>query len=177
MPVITPLLFGRQRQKMTPPPFTANATFTVPFTTSILESLVGKGQDGSTTPDEEVTTYTITTTTISFKRTGGQDVSANTDPTIHYGTPPGSYCDPLVPTPDSPTYTATQTCYDFNASTEIVPGSSTNGANTTGFGKTFAGGVGTNATPVTYNNVPLTSGATYNLVVPAGGYITITYYQ
>ena len=52
------------------------------------------------------------------------------------------------------------------------------GANTTGFGKTFAGGVsGGAATPVTYNNVAVTPGAAYTLVIPAGGSITITYYK
>lgn len=52
------------------------------------------------------------------------------------------------------------------------------GANTTGFGYTFAGGApDTPATPVTYNNVAVVSGASYSLVVPTGGSITITYYR
>lgn len=52
----------------------------------------------------------------------------------------------------------------------------TTGASTTGFGFTFAGGVGGPATPVTYNNVSVTPGVSYNLVIPSGGSIVIQYY-
>lgn len=50
------------------------------------------------------------------------------------------------------------------------------GANTTGFGYTFNGGVGAPATPVTYNNVPVTPGATYTVTSTGDGYVTIVYY-
>lgn len=50
-----------------------------------------------------------------------------------------------------------------------------NGANTTGFGYTFAGGVGAPATPTTYNNVPVTPGTTYTVSSVGDGYITILY--
>jgi hypothetical protein len=53
--------------------------------------------------------------------------------------------------------------------------SATTGANTTGFSKTFSGGVGVTATTTTYNNVTITASTGYPLVVPSGGYITITY--
>lgn len=54
------------------------------------------------------------------------------------------------------------------------PGSA--GSSTTGFGYTFAGGAAdTAATPVTYNNVAVTPGASYSLSIPSGGYIQITY--
>lgn len=54
------------------------------------------------------------------------------------------------------------------------------GANTTGFGYTFNGGTyvaptGNPATPVTINNLSVTPGTTYPLVIPSGGYIAITY--
>lgn len=51
------------------------------------------------------------------------------------------------------------------------------GANTTGFGYTFAGGVGAPATPTTYTNVPVTPGTTYTINSAGDGYITIIYYQ
>lgn len=51
------------------------------------------------------------------------------------------------------------------------------GANTTGFGYTFAGGVGGPATPTTYTNVPVTPGTTYTVNSTGDGYITIIYYQ
>lgn len=53
----------------------------------------------------------------------------------------------------------------------------TTGASASGFTKTFNGGPGGAATPVTYNNVAVTPGANYTITVPPGGYITITYYQ
>jgi hypothetical protein len=74
-------------------------------------------------------------------------------------------------------YLGHRVCYTFNAGTQTTPGAVITGANTTGFGKTFAGGVGTSATQASYSNVPLTAGASYSLVVPGGGSITITYFQ
>lgn len=53
----------------------------------------------------------------------------------------------------------------------------TTGASATGFGKTFPGGVGGAATVTNFSNVPVTPLSSYNVVVPAGGSITITYYQ
>lgn len=52
-----------------------------------------------------------------------------------------------------------------------------NGADATGFGQTFPGGVGGAATPVSLTNVAVTPGASYGLIIPAGGSITITYYD
>jgi hypothetical protein len=49
------------------------------------------------------------------------------------------------------------------------------GASTTAFGYTFPGGTGGAATPVTYSNVAVTPGASYPIVVPAGGSVSITY--
>jgi len=51
----------------------------------------------------------------------------------------------------------------------------TTGSDTTGFSKTFSGGVGGAASGTTYNDVAITPGASYSLVVPSGGSITITY--
>lgn len=51
------------------------------------------------------------------------------------------------------------------------------GANATGFNKTFPGGAGGPASPVTYENVPVTPNASYSLLIPPGGSITITYYK
>ena len=63
--------------------------------------------------------------------------------------------------------------YYVNAIQYLTP--ATNGANTTGFGYTFAGGVAAPATPVTYNNVPVTPGTTYTVNSTGDGYITILY--
>lgn len=53
----------------------------------------------------------------------------------------------------------------------------TTGAAATAFGQTFPGGVGGPAASTTVNNIAITPGATYNIVVPSGGSLTITYYQ
>ena len=50
----------------------------------------------------------------------------------------------------------------------------TNGSDTTGFGLTFAGGVGGAATTQTYNSVSVTPGQTYTIV--NSGSLTISYY-
>lgn len=63
--------------------------------------------------------------------------------------------------------------YFVNAIEYLTP--ATNGANTTGFGYTFAGGVAGPATPVTYSNVPVTPGTTYTVTSTGDGYITILY--
>lgn len=56
-----------------------------------------------------------------------------------------------------------------------VPGVA--GSNTTGFTKTFSGGAAnTAAIAVTYNNIAVVGGMSYSLVIPAGGYITLSYY-
>lgn len=51
----------------------------------------------------------------------------------------------------------------------------TTGANSSALGYTFNGGVAVPATPVTYNNVAVTPGNSYSIVVPSNGYVTIQY--
>jgi hypothetical protein len=59
------------------------------------------------------------------------------------------------------------------------------GTATTGFGRTFPGGTLTGTEPfrttvapstTTFTNVAITPGTTYNIVVPSGGSLTITYF-
>lgn len=57
---------------------------------------------------------------------------------------------------------------------EVIP--ATTGASATGFGFTFAGGTGGAATTDTHNNVAVTPGNSYPIVVPSGATIQITYY-
>lgn len=59
--------------------------------------------------------------------------------------------------------------------TQTTPGSA--GAAATGFSYSFAGGAaGAVAPSATYNNVAVTPGASYNVVVPTGATIQISYY-
>lgn len=50
------------------------------------------------------------------------------------------------------------------------------GDSSSALGYTFPGGVGGPATPATYNNVSVTPNASYSIIVPGGGYVTIQYY-
>lgn len=67
--------------------------------------------------------------------------------------------------------------YSINGSSMQYYVGQFDGANTTGFGYTFAGGVGAPATPTTYTNVPVTPGTTYTINSAGDGYIIIVYYQ
>lgn len=51
----------------------------------------------------------------------------------------------------------------------------TTGASASAFGKTFPGGTGGTAALSGHTSVPVTPGATYQVTVPSGGFITITY--
>lgn len=192
--------------------FTSSQTWVCPLGVSLLNTLVGEGQDGAppTTPNASDTLINVN---YSASGTGsdGSATWANFDGAL----------DTYVSTLDSTgslSYTrAVVTAYpdgtvdlnDLAANlSNVVPGSvikvtsgawsssgaitasgaggvnynfyldASAGANTTGFGYTFAGGApDTPASPVTYNNVAVTSGASYSLVVPTGGSITITYYR
>lgn len=53
----------------------------------------------------------------------------------------------------------------------------TNGTAATAFGKTFPGGTAGPASVTPFSNLVVTPGASYSIVVPAGGSLTITYFQ
>lgn len=55
--------------------------------------------------------------------------------------------------------------------------SATNGSDTVGFGHTFAGGMGGAATSANFASVAVTPGNSYPMTIPAGGSITIVYFQ
>ena len=57
------------------------------------------------------------------------------------------------------------------------PVAATAGSASAGFGLNFPGGVGGSAPTTSYTNVAITPGGSYLLTIPAGGSLTITYYQ
>lgn len=158
--------------------FTTNTTWPAPMTTNSLETLVGKGGSG-TAADPGVAVYDRHKRIFKQRRDDGTVEEFDGGWTYGYGigSPPADYCDALVSTPGDPTYSASQTCYDFADGGIAGQQDPTTGAATTAFGKSFPGGVGGQATPVTYNNVAVTPGNPYSLVIPGGGSITITYYR
>jgi hypothetical protein len=52
----------------------------------------------------------------------------------------------------------------------------TTGANASALGYTFPGGVEDSAPTLTYNNVSVTPGTSYSIVVPSGASVTLQYY-
>lgn len=158
-----------------PVPFTSNGTFTTPFGVSKVD-LSGKGAAGSPANPGTVVLSTFVQYTFTRRDGGGVDFQSSTVSGHPYGD--ASYCDPSAPfTPEeNATYSSYQACY--YPQTDIVGNSpATTGASTTGFGKTFPGGLGGAANTTTFNSVTVTENTSYPIVVPTGGSLTITYYQ
>jgi len=177
-PWMMALAIGRRRELVVKT-YTANATAPIPFGVSRLESIVGKGAAGSpgTSGTSGRAGYMLTVHQ-SYKRIdGGPDfVNIGTPQGPYPGAVPADYCD-TQPTSGSVYYEVT-TCryYDYR----YIPGTGTDptiGASATGFGQTFIGGTGGEATPREVKNVAVTPGTNYQLVIPAGASITISYYQ
>lgn len=193
--------------------FTSSQTWVCPFGVSLLNTLTGEGQDGSSPSTPSANDMIINVTYQTSGSSGGGPVTwANFDSQVDgwvstlNSTGSVTYTRALVDA--YPDESALVTSSSSVPLTGVVPGSAYKvtfgawassgaitasgdaaiyynyylagaaGANTTGFGYTFAGGAAsTAATPVEYLNVPVTGGASYALVVPAGGSITITYFR
>lgn len=176
-------LIGASRTRKTLAPITSSTTFVVPYGVSSLD-LTGYGAAGTPgTPGTPGQTgwHEVSITTFQ-RRDGGTDQTASTFPPVFDGSPkPDNYCDPTVTytTDESTVYSSSTTCYSFFTDTQPgTPGTAaTTGASTTAFGKTFPGGAGGPASPTSFTNVTVTGGSSYSIVVPAGGSLTISYYQ
>lgn len=161
---------------ITPPPFTSSQSVTIPLGVSNLVSLIGKGQDGSPQIALPVNGYNKTTTSYYYTASTGQTATLGTSTVFvesDFVPTPETYCDLPTTYPNGDQF---YNCYTrvFATGTHTYPPS--NGLSTTGFGQTFPGGTGGPASSVTMLNVPVTGGASYSLVIPGGGSITISYY-
>ena len=174
------LALGRRRELVTKT-FTKNAAVPIPQGVSRLESIVGKGAAGSPgtpgTPGQAG--YTVTTNTAYRRRDNKPDDIILGSPSPPIPSPvPSDYCEErAIPISESVVYYSMFRCYQFDY--KFVPGTGTNpttGAAATGFGQTFAGGYGGAATPREVKNVAVTPGGSYQVVVPSGGSIVISYY-
>lgn len=173
------VILGHRRQQKSQT-FTANATWPAPVTTSSIDTASGKGANGGTTSGGTTTQWRTEYQTIYARRDGtGDDVTYSYSAWQNGSIPPGysDYCDPTVSTPNSTVYVSYTKCYNYQEQTITNPPVSYNGASTTAFGKTFPGGVGGPATTTTFTNIAITPGASYSIVVPSGGTLTITYTQ
>lgn len=87
------------------------------------------------------------------------------------GYAPDDYCEGGMNS-DGTTY---ETCYTFLQYGEGSP--ATTGADTTGFGVSFAGGTGGPAAPSISSNVAVNANQAYPIFVATGGSMTITYWK
>lgn len=161
------LAFSRRAQ-LVPVVFDKNGTLVVPAGVSSvgISGYGARGRDASTSDR-----WRIQETTTRYFASGGAQVEVNT--TRYSSVSAGNYCDPRVTLPNGDQL---QNCTISTRDGEYNSPATT-GASATGLGKTFPGSYG-NTTPAvtTFPSVPVTGGASYNIVVPAGGLITVTYY-
>lgn len=153
--------------------FTQNTTWTSPAGVSALVSVSGFGAAGTPASSYYVQQYRYVITTTNYRPDGSVVSSAQTGSGTGWGPTPANYCNPSDTLPNGNT---TQNCYSYTDTSYWDTTAATTGASATGFGKTFPGGTGGPAGMTSFSNTPLSQGAGYSIVVPAGGSITITYY-
>lgn len=172
------LALGRRPQLVTKT-FTANGTLVVPAGVAAV-NISGNGARGTNSAPvridqhkRDITYYGVRksdgVTVVDFQQYGRETSGVN---------PVFAYCDPPLGTAPSSPYSSTQACYSnfVDTSYNYTPPPTT-GAAATGLGKSFPGSTGDVAqTTTSFTNVPVTGGASYNIVVPAGGLVTVTYY-
>lgn len=149
--------------------FYSSQSVTIPSSVNNLVALTGRGGDGQPAYVDEYYDVEIVTTLNYSNGT----TTTNTTYSSGSGTAPSDYCQGLNGNGPNGPYTGTR-CYYHTQHYDEVPPST--GSSTTAFGKTFPGGLGGAATPVTYNNVAVTPGPN-SLVIPSGGSVTFSYYE
>lgn len=179
-------MLAKQRLKTTLT-FIANGVWKAPVTTNKVITVTGKGAAG--TPgqdaysDPSVTMYRIERYRQQYTRQADGSYIQDGSPALFTvseysytdtstGKPP-DYCEPA----SGPVYY----CHSYVWGSQTTPGTyypavpPTTGASATAFGKTFPGGTGVAATPVTFTNVPVMPNTQYTLAVPSGGSVQFTY--
>lgn len=171
------LALGRRRRLVTLPPFTKNGTVVFPpgVSAANIEGYGARGTNGN--PGSSY--YYETRTIYGVRRSDGATVVVYVSPrTFRSGTSGAGYCDPPASTPTDPTYSANYTCYAYDGHGTSSPTPPTTGTSATALGKTFPGSYGNTAPqPTAFSEVPATAGTSYEIVVPSGGSVTISYYQ
>lgn len=195
--------------------FTSNSTWVAPAGVSLVTTLVGRGQDGSTaywtdifSADGGIVSYVqsdapsgISSTTVEARAqvewdkfpTSYDPNGAVVDWTYWYYFSVGvqqypqtalirlkqGFSKTKVGNGWGTTYT---TPFPFGSYRSYAVGNmeqyvgASNGADSSGLGYTFPGGVEGPAPTLTYNNVAVTPSTSYSIVVPSGGAVTLQYY-
>lgn len=159
--------------------FTANATITFPAGVTKVD-MVGYGARGRAGSSGRINKYKRDINYYGVRRSdGGTELDYTQRGVETSGVAPAfAYCDPPVGTAPNSEYSSTQACYsNFVDTSYNFNNPPTTGASATGLDRTFLGSTGDVAqTATSFTDVPVTSGTSYNLVIPAGGLITINYY-
>lgn len=174
MSMLLMLLMGSKANAYVPTIYTktfaANGSFIIPAGVTVLDMVEGRGAAGSPASSASYTKRTITYLT---RRDTGQVEEVDGGAVFGgFGNAPGDYCDPPDTSSGSTVYSSIQQCYHF---VQTGGDQATTGASANGFGKVFPGGYAGPAQAGAYQNVAVTAGAPYAVVVPFGGYIKITY--
>lgn len=156
--------------------FAFNESFVVPVGVTAI-SMIGHGGPGTPGYDYYDDYYSINVKTYNQRNDlGGQIIVVDQGTTYNHGPVPADYCEDPTPYQTSGGVTNyTWNCYHYvdRGSVRTVPG--TTGASATGFGKVFPGGYGGAASDTQFPSVTVTALASYPVVVPSGGSITISY--
>lgn len=181
---------GRTKKKVTQT-FTASTTWVVPAGVAKLDTLTGKGADGSPASTNTLWYMNKYRRTVRHYANGGINMTGpeRIERNLSYdGAPvPADYCDASNSGDDGSgpiqvggvwyAMTSWEYCYSYDLTSNTFTNEATTGASASGFGKTFPGGVGGPASLTSFTDVAVTQLASYQLTVPVGGSITITYYQ
>ena len=160
--------------------FTSNTTWIA--TTSNIVTLSGFGARGADGGTKTTNSWVRNKYQYEYYRDGHYDKQYGGQDQTGTGATPSDYCDPIQYYSSSdPRYVdriGLQYCYEYTGTSTVTTLPPTTGASATAFGKTFPGSTGNVAqTTTTFTNVAVTANASYSIVVPTGGSVTITYYQ
>jgi hypothetical protein len=181
-------LYGKAAKVLRERTFTSSTNWVAPLSTEVVLTLKGKGGVGYrgytytvgytlvettttkkfTEPPPSIYMYVISSHEQRTPATANSYVPGTSGYSWYTSSPDG-----LTVEQSQPLYRYTQTSYYKEEETERVP--SHYGGDASAFGYTYAGTYG--ETPVTGSatNVKVVPGRSYPIVVPSGGFVTITY--
>lgn len=154
--------------------FSSSGTLVIPAGVLSVD-LIGRGARGRDSYQQTQDSYTYYDEITIYPWNGSAPFTVRGSSGSGNGQAPGNSCGPYTP-PNAQTQTnGNMVCTYYSGSTSTVTVPATTGASSTGVGKTFPGSYGDITPTITqFNAVPVTAGS-YNIVVPAGGYITVNY--